>query len=759
MAENIGALILPIGADPSQFNRSINDVKTAYKELEKVIASTPFNLVTDKQKLELNALKETLNVLTTDVKEFGQALEIPENSILGLKKRIQELNNEKIRLDPTTSGSKIAKLTQEIEVLEDKLQNVNNLGKTVGDVGGAFSKGADKIVDSSKRARIAVSNLSLVAQDLPFGFIAIQNNLPNLFASLGQLDTKTNGLKGAFKDLGSQLIGPAGAFLAFSIVTAAVTFAVKEYGSLTNAVKVLFGANSAAIKSQNDFNKALLEASGSTGGQIAKINILVATIQNENTTQKERIAAYRELKRVNPDVVAGIDEQNLSTAKSIKLIGENAKAQLEFIKLQTKATGIQKALDGLEQRRFEANGKYNAAREAEKKLISDLQIAEEKRTSGERLSQLQTNNLARKNILLGDAAKAVQKERDEISGITADTDKWYKSLEPTIAALSKISSNAQDLTDNLDKLRDSQKNAGKDTSFKFEIEPLSDILTLQQKISLLEELGTVILDTKSKESERIKALSELSDLESDVFGGIELQNLTYNQLRATLTGLGKTYQNLILQEKERVESLRLVDEAIKRQTYLNKVDREEFVRNYKEKRQEINKTVISIPKQITVPVNFPINKENLEKLKLGAEVGIAFGKEQKDIDDREKKYIDSIKKIGSAVESGLRKPFRDFFDTLIDEGKFTFDSFADFAKDAFKRILAQLAAAGIAKLVTTILTGGVPLPIGSSRIQEPRFEGIGSSPLQIAGAVNLILRGSDLVGSINRTNSTINRVG
>jgi len=31
--------------------------------------------------------------------------------------------------------------------------------------------------------------------------------------------------------------------------------------------------------------------------------------------------------------------------------------------------------------------------------------------------------------------------------------------------------------------------------------------------------------------------------------------------------------------------------------------------------------------------------------------------------------------------------------------------------------------------------------------------------MQMAGAVNLTLRGSDLVGAINRTNATINRVG
>ena len=39
------------------------------------------------------------------------------------------------------------------------------------------------------------------------------------------------------------------------------------------------------------------------------------------------------------------------------------------------------------------------------------------------------------------------------------------------------------------------------------------------------------------------------------------------------------------------------------------------------------------------------------------------------------------------------------------------------------------------------------------------FAGVQGGGMQMAGAVNLTLRGSDLVGSINRTNSTINRVG
>ena len=45
--------------------------------------------------------------------------------------------------------------------------------QVTADVAGA----SKQIDDFSKKSRIALTNLSLVAQDLPFGFIGIQNNL------------------------------------------------------------------------------------------------------------------------------------------------------------------------------------------------------------------------------------------------------------------------------------------------------------------------------------------------------------------------------------------------------------------------------------------------------------------------------------------------------------------------------------------------------------------------------------------------------
>jgi hypothetical protein len=694
MAENVNALILPIGADPSQFKKSIEEVKDAIKKLSTSIASTSFNFVSPEEKKDLADLKRTLNELQSDVVNTGNAL----------------------------------------------------------------SKGEE----STKKASRALTSLSLVAQDAPFGFIGIQNNLPGVIQAFGQLDFKTNGLKGGLKELGSSLVGPGGLFLAFSVVTAAVTFAIKEYGSLTNAVKVLFGANSVAIKSQNEFNKALANAAGNTGAQIAKINILVKTIQDENTSQQDRLAAYRELKKINPDVVAGIDEQNLSTSKSIKLIGENAKAQLEFIKLQTKSTAISKALDDLEQRRFEANGKFNAAKEAEKKLISDLQIAEEKRSRGERLTQLQTNNLARKNTLLDKAAIAVQKERDEISKITADTDKWYKSLEPVIGAISKISSNADDLTNKLEEQRKAEENAAKSAKKlnderKKQFELLGDIRSLRNQDFLdfdptLKPIKK--LDAKAYIESFSKSISDLPATNIDPLIDVLFPEKEFKALSDIWGKINKDTAPKLEEFKNQI-----------RDALISKELSTGVKTTYEDVEKAISDAITKL--QLLLASDASITQKFNDAILKGANAFSDFKQKASEFD-----------KLKSNIESNLTKPFRYFFDELLTSGKANFDSFVQLAKDALKRIAAQVIAAGLAQLIASILNpggaaasatvaatkGGGIIDIfknilGIKSIASPSFGGVGGGPMQMAGAVNLTLRGSDLVASINRTNSTIKRVG
>ena len=68
------------------------------------------------------------------------------------------------------------------------------------------------------------------------------------------------------------------------------------------------------------------------------------------------------------------------------------------------------------------------------------------------------------------------------------------------------------------------------------------------------------------------------------------------------------------------------------------------------------------------------------------------------------------------------------------------------------------AGGGVGKTVLSAITSALGFG-GAKSVAAPSFAGVSSGGMQMAGAVNLTLRGSDLVGSINRTNSTINKVG
>ena len=89
------------------------------------------------------------------------------------------------------------------------------------------------------QAAQSLTNLSRIAQDAPFGFIAIQNNLSPLIESFGRLKTETGTTGGAIKSLVQGLAGPAGLGLAFSVGTALLTTFASELFSTTKEAEVL----------------------------------------------------------------------------------------------------------------------------------------------------------------------------------------------------------------------------------------------------------------------------------------------------------------------------------------------------------------------------------------------------------------------------------------------------------------------------------------------------------------------------------------
>jgi hypothetical protein len=115
---------------------------------------------------------------------------------------------------------------------------------------------------------------------------------------------------------------------------------------------------------------------------------------------------------------------------------------------------------------------------------------------------------------------------------------------------------------------------------------------------------------------------------------------------------------------------------------------------------------------------------------------------------------------------------------LFETGKFGFKAFADAVLKQIQQLVAKIIATGIISLIANLASGGFAgvggaakgfgavgqsilsaIGLGVKKTANPSFGGVGPGSMGMSGQVNVVLRGSDLVGALNRTNATINRVG
>lgn len=163
----------------------------------------------------------------------------------------------------------------------------------------AVAASVDKMSDAVKKAAInlnnvpkasntatqSLTNLSRVAQDLPYGFIGIANNLNPLLESFQRLKQESGSSKEALKALGNSLMGAGGLGLALGIGSALlVKFgdkllgmgdnaeeARKEVEALTNALEYLSSETQRVghdLDNEGKIRIANLKAAGASEQQI-----------------------------------------------------------------------------------------------------------------------------------------------------------------------------------------------------------------------------------------------------------------------------------------------------------------------------------------------------------------------------------------------------------------------------------------------------------------------------------------------------------
>ncbi len=148
----------------------------------------------------------------------------------------------------------------------------------------------------SGQATNALSNLSRVAQDAPYGFIGIANNLNPLLESFQRLKVDAGSTSGALKAMGAGLMGPAGIGLALGAVSSIIVAFGPKIMDFIN------GTNKAS-EAEDKFAKSLSDARAEASETGIRLQAYLTISQNANVSEERRAEAFKavvnELSKVN----------------------------------------------------------------------------------------------------------------------------------------------------------------------------------------------------------------------------------------------------------------------------------------------------------------------------------------------------------------------------------------------------------------------------------------------------------------------------
>jgi len=257
--------------------------------------------------------------------------------------------------------------------------------------GAAIAGGSlDKTAKSSGAATQSLVNLSRVAQDSPFGFIGIANNLNPLLESFQrlQIESKATGvslgsaLKGA-------LIGPAGIGVALGIVSSLlVVFGDKLFKSKdkiqeqADAVKKAKQVLADYVDSLNDANKINLEGTQNAQGELVKLQTLYKASQDLNIPLAERKKIVDQLQEQYPKYFKNISDETILAGgasaaygrltSSILAASKARAAQDTLVDIQKQLLTTEQQISDEQSKRVGILGKLNNLNRQGKKVVTSL---------------------------------------------------------------------------------------------------------------------------------------------------------------------------------------------------------------------------------------------------------------------------------------------------------------------------------------------------------------------------------------------------
>lgn len=272
--------------------------------------------------------------------------------------------------------SRIAKLqqvagtTQNIDKLNKSLQLLGRTQSELGRLSGAGSFSG--VTKGSNEATASLINLSRVAQDAPYGFIGIANNINPLLESFQRLKASTGTTGGALKALGSSLVGGGGLGLAIGVVSSLlVVFGDKIFGAgkKTKEANEEYERLNKVIKEVSR-SAAEVSAAGaaSTVDERARVSILANAVRDQTKSYNERNNALNQLKEINKNYFGDLTLETASLATLTARVDEYSKALISAAIVKEFSSDIAKTAVETSK----AGQKYNQLSDDVEKLNAEL---------------------------------------------------------------------------------------------------------------------------------------------------------------------------------------------------------------------------------------------------------------------------------------------------------------------------------------------------------------------------------------------------
>jgi len=238
---------------------------------------------------------KTINNITASNELLGKSVKSVQKELDATTKLWTTLRVQ--GLDPASASMKVLKMNAE------QLNFTLNSMKTA-------ATGADNAITGSannlKKSNQNWTALSLVVQDLPYGFRGIQNNLPALLGGIA-------GIGGA-------------AYLAFSAVIATLT-------ALDSGL-ISFGGK---VKLATDYNK---EFAQSLAEQKVKLDSLYGVATNVNKSMDDRISAAKKLKEEYPKLLENFSAEDIAAGKATIAYNKLSQAVIRYAKAEAAQAAI-----------------------------------------------------------------------------------------------------------------------------------------------------------------------------------------------------------------------------------------------------------------------------------------------------------------------------------------------------------------------------------------------------------------------------------